>query len=44
MTDAEKIAAFIAAKGVTKVPKGATNGMKPGDWRKAARDVEERAI
>lgn len=36
MTDAEKIAAFLAAKGATKVPTGASNNISRGLWYKAS--------
>ena len=39
MTDAEQIAAFIAAKGVTRVPEGegTLNHVSARDWHKAIR-------
>lgn len=41
MTDAEKIAEFLARKGATKCPPGAgaLNHMTPREWRNAARSA-----
>jgi len=36
MTDAEKIAAFLASKGATKVPTGASNGVTDRQWYAAS--------
>jgi hypothetical protein len=39
MTDAEKIAAFLASKGATKLPTGASNNVTSGQWYKASQGV-----
>ena len=44
MSDADRIAAYIAARGVTKVAQGESNGMTARDWRDAASDKGHRAV
>ena len=42
--DSAAIAAFLASKGATKVPEGASNGMSDKAWYRAARDVEPTKV